>query len=79
MPITEGVTLEVVSKQTGKVTVSVTVSVTDIVGRLAKTEVFTVSEGSNALQLGLNQLAKGTYILNLNNGEVSINQRIVKQ
>lgn len=79
MPITEGVTLDVVSKQTGKVTVSVTVSVTDIVGRLAKTEVFTVSEGSNALQLGLNQLAKGTYILNLNNGEVSINQRIVKQ
>jgi Secretion system C-terminal sorting domain len=75
MPITEGVTLEVVSKQTGKVTVSVT----DIVGRLVKTENFTVSEGSNALQLGLNQLAKGTYILNLNNGEVNINQRIVKQ
>lgn len=75
MPITEGVTLEVVSKQTGKVTVSVT----DIVGRLVTTEVFTVAEGNNALQLGLNQLAKGTYILNLNNGDVTINQRIVKQ
>jgi hypothetical protein len=76
MPITDGgVTLDVVSKKAGKISVSVT----DIVGRVVKTDNFTVEEGSNALPLSLTQLAKGTYFLSLNNGEMSVNQRIVKQ
>jgi hypothetical protein len=75
MPITEGVTLEVVSNNSGKVTISVT----DIVGRVVKTASFDLIEGNNSLQLGLTQLAKGAYFLSLNNGEVTINQRIVKQ
>lgn len=75
MPITEGVTLDVVSHKAGKVLVSIT----DIVGRVVKTDYFMVEEGSNTRPLNLTQLAKGTYILNLTNGEVHINQRIVKQ
>jgi hypothetical protein len=75
MPITEGVTLEVVSSNSGKVTVSVM----DIVGRVVKTESFALIEGNNSLQLGLTQLAKGAYFLRLNTGEMTINQRIVKQ
>ncbi len=75
MPTTDGVSLDVVSHKAGKITVSVT----DIMGRIVQTKDFTVEEGSNSLTLSLNQLAKGAYFLSLNNGEMSVNQRIVKQ
>jgi hypothetical protein len=75
MPTSDVVTLDVVSHKSGKLTILTT----DIVGKVIKSDIFTLVEGNNSLQLGLTQLAKGAYFLSLNNGEVTINQRIVKQ
>jgi hypothetical protein len=75
MPITDGVTLDVVSHKSGKLTILTT----DIVGKVVKMDIFTLTEGNNTLPLNLNQLAKGTYFLSLSNGEMTINQRIIKQ
>jgi Secretion system C-terminal sorting domain len=75
MPVSEGVTLDIVSHKAGKITATVT----DIVGKVVKTDNFTVEEGSNSLPINLSQLAKGAYFISLSNGEARINQRIIKQ
>jgi hypothetical protein len=75
MPVSDGVTLDIVSQKAGKITANIT----DIVGKVVKTDGFTVEEGSNSLPINLSQLAKGAYFISLSNGETRINQRIIKQ
>jgi hypothetical protein len=75
MPVSDGVTLDIVSQKAGKITATIT----DIVGKVVKTDGFTVEEGSNSLPINLPQLAKGAYFISLSNGETRINQRIIKQ
>jgi Ig-like domain CHU_C associated/Secretion system C-terminal sorting domain len=57
----------------------VTVMVMDIVGKVVRTETFKTTEGANAIRLDLSNLAQGTYIMTLNDGETMASQRIVKQ
>ena len=75
MPTTEGVNVDFAVGKTGKVNVIVT----DIVGRIVKTETFTTIEGAKTVRLDLSQLAQGTYIMSINDGETNATQRIVKQ
>jgi trimeric autotransporter adhesin len=75
MPTTEGVNVDFAVGKSGKVNLIVT----DIVGRIVKTETFTTIEGANTVRLDLSQLAQGTYIMSINDGESNATQRIVKQ
>ncbi len=75
MPITEGVTLDFSTNKAGKITVILT----DILGKVVKTDLISANEGSNTVPLNVANLAKGTYILTLNDGETSVNQRLIKQ
>lgn len=75
MPITEGVTLDVSTSKAGKITAILT----DILGKVVKTELISANEGSNLVPLNVADLARGTYILTLNDGETSVNQRLIKQ
>jgi hypothetical protein len=75
MPTTEGVNVDFAVGKSGKVNLIVT----DIVGRIVKTETFTTIEGANSVRLDLSQLAQGTYIMSINDGESNATQRIIKQ
>lgn len=75
MPTTEGVNVDFAVGKSGKVNMILT----DIVGRIIKTETFTTIEGANTVRLDLSQLAQGTYIMSINDGETNATQRIVKQ
>jgi trimeric autotransporter adhesin len=75
MPTTEGVNVDFAVGKSGKINLIVT----DIVGRIIKTETFTTIEGANTVRLDLSQLAQGTYIMSINDGESNATQRIVKQ
>jgi hypothetical protein len=54
------------------------VIVTDLIGKVVKTETFTTTEGANSIRLNLSNLAQGTYIMTLNDGETRTTQRLVK-
>jgi hypothetical protein len=75
MPTTEVVTVDFSVGKTNKVNVIVT----DIIGKVVKTETFTTAEGANSIRLNLSNLAQGTYIMTINDGETTATQRIVKQ
>ena len=75
MPTTEGVNVDFAVGKSGKVNMIVT----DIVGRIVKTETFTTIEGANTVRLDLSNLAQGTYIMSINDGESNATRRIVKQ
>jgi hypothetical protein len=72
---TEGSSVDVLVGKSSKLTVIVT----DVLGKIVKTETFSVQEGATTLPLNLNNLAQGTYILTINDGETIATQRIVKQ
>ena len=74
-PTTEGVNVDF---STGKIS-KLNVVITDILGKIVRTETFTTVEGSNLMRLDLSNLAQGTYILSLNDGETLATQRVVKQ
>ena len=75
MPITEGVTLDFSTSKAGEITAILT----DILGKVVKTDVISANEGSNSTRLNIANLAAGTYILTLNDGETRVNQRLIKQ
>jgi Secretion system C-terminal sorting domain len=74
VPTTEGVNVDFSIGKTNKVSVTVT----DILGKVVKTETFRTTEGANTIRLNLSNLAQGTYIMTLNDGETMATQRIVK-
>jgi Secretion system C-terminal sorting domain len=74
VPTSEGVNVDFSTGKTNKVSVIVT----DIVGKVVKTETFTTTEGANSIRLNLSNLAQGTYIMTLNDGETMATQRLVK-
>lgn len=75
VPTTEGVNVDFSTSKIG----TLNVIITDIVGKVVRTERFTTVEGANLMRLNLSNLAQGTYILSLNDGETVLTQRIVKQ
>ena len=75
VPTTEGVNVDFSTSKIG----TLNVVITDIVGKVVRTERFTTVEGANLMRLNLSNLAQGTYILSLNDGETIATQRIVKQ
>ena len=75
VPTTEGVNVDFSTSKIG----TLNVVITDIVGKVVKTERFTTVEGANLMRLNLSNLAQGSYILSLNDGETIATQRIVKQ
>ncbi len=74
-PVTEGSSIEVLVNKTS----NVSVVVTDVLGKVVKTQTFSVSEGINTMPLNLSTVAQGTYIVTINDGETSVTKRIVKQ
>jgi hypothetical protein len=75
VPTTEGVNVDFSTSKIG----TLNVVITDIVGKVVRTERFTTVEGANLMRLNLSNLAQGSYILSLNDGETIATQRIVKQ
>lgn len=74
-PTTEGVNVDFSTSKIGKLNVSVI----DILGKVVKSETVTTVEGSNLMRLDVSNLAQGTYLLTLNDGETIATQRVVKQ
>jgi Secretion system C-terminal sorting domain len=58
---------------------NVTVSMTDVLGRVVSNKQVQAVEGLNRLDVNLNAVAKGIYILTLQEGNNIVTQRIVKQ
>jgi hypothetical protein len=58
---------------------NVTVSMTDVLGRVVSSQKVQAVEGLNRLDVNLNAVAKGMYILTLQEGNNVVTQRIVKQ
>ena len=75
VPTTEGVNVDFSTSKIG----TLNVVIMDIVGKIVKTETFKTVEGANMMRLNLSNLAQGSYILSLNDGETIATQRIVKQ
>jgi hypothetical protein len=71
---TEGSSVEVLVGKSSKLSVVVT----DVLGKIIKTQTFNVQEGATTLPLSFTNLAQGTYILTINDGETIATQRIVK-
>ena len=74
-PTTEGVNVDFSTSKIGKLSVTVI----DILGKVVRTETVTTVEGANLMRLDLSNLAQGTYVLTLNDGETLATQRVVKQ
>jgi hypothetical protein len=58
---------------------NVTVTMTDVLGRVVSNKQVQAVEGLNRLDVNLNSVAKGIYILTLQEGNNIVTQRIVKQ
>jgi hypothetical protein len=58
---------------------NVTVTMTDVLGRVVSSQKVQAVEGLNRLDVNLNAVAKGIYILTLQEGSNVVTQRIVKQ
>ena len=74
-PAKEGVTIQMsvdISKQ-------ITFVLTDLLGKTIKTKILNLSDGINNCYLSLDNLAKGTYVLSINDGSNLISKEIIKQ
>ncbi len=75
VPTTEGVTISfAVSKDA-----SVTLTLTNVVGQIVKTTTVKATEGTNQIEVNMNDLPNGTYLLNVSDGDTKELKRIVKQ
>jgi Secretion system C-terminal sorting domain len=75
MPLADVASIEFETTTAGKVQTTVT----DIVGRIVSIQNVSTVEGLNRLELNLNGLAQGSYILMIKENDAFVTQRIVKQ
>jgi hypothetical protein len=74
-PTTEGVTVDLTVSKNSRLTATLT----DIVGKIVKTQSYETVEGFNSIRMDLTAIARGAYILSLDDGETTVPQRIIKQ
>ena len=74
-PTLEGVTIQI-SVDKAK---EIKFVLTDLFGKTIKTKVLNLGNGINNCYISLDNLAKGTYVLSINDGNILITKEIIKQ